>query len=148
LRKHAEETDPDRLVPGPIQTALDAGCNINSALKSGLAGDSKSFADSLTDAEAKLKSVADKLAPIAERGHFKRIALKTPRSLSLPGGPPMVIRTGDDMLKAIATLARRSADAIARIKNGKGSDEDFAEIVTNSAVISQMISQFYGISTA
>jgi hypothetical protein len=148
LRRKEQITDPDGLVQKSMQAGLDAGCNINNALRSGLAGDSKSFADSLSGAETQLKNVADQLARIAEQGNFSRIALKTPRALPLPWGTLIVIRTGDDILKAIATLAQRSADAIAKIRNGKGTDEDFAEIVANSAVISELILQFYGINTA
>jgi hypothetical protein len=147
LAKKEAATDQDRLVRKPIQGVLDAGCNINNALRSGLSGNSKEFAVSLEAAETQLKFVADQLAPLAERGIFKKATLKTPRPIFLPSGT-LLIRTGDDLLKAIATLARRSADAIARIRNGIGSDGDFAEIVTNSAVISELILQFYGISSA
>ncbi len=147
LEKKEAITDQDQLVRKPIQGVLDAGCNINNALRAGLSGDSKAFAVSLEAAETQLKSVADQLAPLAEKGTFKKVTLKTPRPLFLPSGT-LLIRTGDDMLKAIATLARRSAEAIARIRNGKGGDEDFAEIVTNSAVISELILQFYSIRSA
>ncbi len=147
LAKKEAAADQDRLVRKPIQGVLDAGSRINNALSSGLSGNNKDFAVSLEAAEAQLKFVADQLAPLAERGVFKKRTFKSPRPLFLPSGT-LLIKTGDDLLKAIATLARRSADAIARIRNGTGSDGDFAEIVTNSAVMSELILQFYGINSA
>jgi hypothetical protein len=147
LHAKARTTDPDQLVQGSVQNALQANCNINDALRNGLSGENKGFADAMRDAEGKLKAVADKLTPVAKEGRFTRVVFQTPKQFSLPGGPSIIIRNGNDILLAIATLAQRSADAIARIRNGTGREEDFAEVTKNSAVISQLILQFYGITS-
>jgi hypothetical protein len=146
---HAKErtTDPDHLVQTPIQNALQANCNVNDALRAGLTGDSKSFRDALEEAENKLKFVASRLSPLVKEHLFRRVVFEKPRQLALPECTIISIRTGDDMLNAIAILAQRSADAIDRIRSGKGRAEDFAEIAENSALISQLILQFYGIAT-
>jgi hypothetical protein len=145
LRAKERTADPEHLVQAPIQNVLKANCNINDALRAGLAGDSKSFSEALRDAENNLQLVADKLAPIAKERRFMRVILEKPRQFPLPDGTAIQIRTGDDILNAIAALAKRSADAIDRIRIGKGSDDDLAEIARNSGVISQLILQFYGI---
>jgi hypothetical protein len=63
LAKKEAITDQDRLVRKPIQGVLNAGCNINNALRSGLSGDGKDFSVSLEAAETQLNSVAEQLAP-------------------------------------------------------------------------------------
>jgi hypothetical protein len=145
IEDHERATDSDHLARSPIQTALQANCSVNDALRAALSGNGDGFAKALANAQDQLKSVADQLGPLAEKGKFTKVTVR-PRVIALPWGTPLVIHTGDDILRAIATLAQRSADAIARIRNGKGRDEDFAEIAANSAAISRLILEFYGIT--
>ena len=58
------------------------------------------------------------------------------------------IKTGADVLRAIIVLAKESAAAIARLREGKGSDRDFSVVATNSAEISQLILVFYNLNLA
>ena len=149
LQKKERLIDSDHQAREPLLQTLDANCNVNNALKAGLTGDPKSFADSLDAAQKKLQSVAQRLPGISEKGRFKQFVKKgVAPTLHLRSGEFLPIRNGDEMLKAIAVLAQQSADAIERIKTGKGGDEDFSLIATNSAIIPQLILEFYNLQTA
>jgi hypothetical protein len=149
LQKKQRLIDSDRQVQEPLLQTLDANCNVNNALKAGLTGDPKGFADSLDAAQKKLRAVAERLPKIAEKGHFKQFVKKGGIPvLQLRSGEVLPIRNGDELLKAIAVLAQQSADAIERIRTGKGGDEDFSLIANNSAIIPQLVLEFYNLQAA
>jgi hypothetical protein len=140
-----QKIDSDGLVRAPVLRSLGAACSVNTALQSAISGDSKTLAQTLSMAEQSFRSVARDLPALANQKRFER-TVKLPRSVE-PFGHVTVTTTGDDLLRAIAELARKSADAIARIREGKGGQDELSQIFENSAEISQLILAFYGIPT-
>jgi hypothetical protein len=138
-----KQIDSDQIARPSVIQSLDANGNVNDALKAAISGDSKALPAALDAAENNLLTVAKQLPAIVAKGAFKK-PLKEPTEVFDPRSNQNIkILTGDQALSEIALLSQDSADAISRIRQGKGGPVELAQIVRNSTTISRLILLFY-----
>jgi Na+-transporting NADH:ubiquinone oxidoreductase subunit NqrC len=142
-----KQIDSDQIARPSVIESLNANGHVNDALKAAISGDSKALPAALEAAEKNLQTVAKQLPGIVAKGVFKK-PLKEPTEVFDPHSNQNIkIANGDEALSEIALLAQDSADAISRIREGKGGQVELAQIVRNSTTISRLILLFYGVAT-
>ena len=100
-----------------------------------LRGDADAFRESLDRPADNLRTVGEVLKKITGGQAFDKLTAEGFGE----------IRTANDILRAIATLASQSAKAIDPIQTGNGSKHDFAVVATNSSRISELVLVFYNL---
>ena len=148
IRQHETQNDPDGLAREPLVQANRASCAIGAALAAGLGGNPSALSQALSAAEESLRSVAERLPAVIEKVKYNKPARMSPDLAKRVSAEHGDASTGSDVLKAIASLAKQSADAIDRLRKGQGSEDDFSLVASNSALISQLVLAFYNLSVA
>jgi hypothetical protein len=148
LQSKERAIDAQHLAGPALSQTLDANCDVNSALKSVISGEKGGFTGALVASEDRLRTVAKLLPIIAEKGPFNK-AIKVGKGvLGLPSVNGAKIETAQDVLLTIAKLANASADAIAKLRDGKGGVDEFSLVIDNSTAITQLVTTFYSISSS
>jgi hypothetical protein len=142
MQRKQEAIDKEHLATEGAVQSLRANCDVSAVLGSAITGDAKTFGAALENSERNLRNVATGLPAVAARKKFTK-QVKVPFPRKQPDASLSTSLTGDEVLIEIARLAGQSADAIAAIREGKGSTEELTVIVRNSGDISQLILAFY-----
>ena len=144
--KIVNEREKQKSVAAPgVVTALEAGCDVQRALLAAVSGNRGGFSDGLDAAEKKLNTAAKEIDEVAGSDAFTaKIPEPTKVSLKVDGAD---INTYGDILREISKRVRQSAAAIARMREGHGTEGDIALIAENEAVISNLVSILYGLTT-
>jgi hypothetical protein len=121
--------------------ALEAGCEVKTALIAAVSGNVGGFTDSMLGAQKKLSEAADNLDKLSGAAFQKSVVIPAPTLAHLQTFGS--IGTYADIVREISTHARASAAAIERMRQGHGTERDISLIVENDAVISQLVSLLF-----
>jgi hypothetical protein len=128
-----------------VAAALEAGCDVQRALLAAVSGNRGGFSDALDAAEKKLNAAAEQVDKVAGSNAFTAdIPQAMQVSLKIGGND---IKTYGDLLREISKRAKQSAAAIVRMREGHGTEGDISLIAENEAIISNLVSILYGLTT-
>lgn len=137
--------DPDQSAKEQINHLLDASCKVNGAIAGALDNDFSAFARSLDDAGKIFRQVSDTLSNKENTEKFNK---SHKMIIRLPIVPEELrtVNTYGDILTVIGVLAKQSADAIDKLRRNEGGDEDLSLVAGNSAEITRLVLEFYGLN--